>query len=274
MAQPNENRVTVHVTVVVEGGQAGVVMEAAPKIVPPRQLFRAIDYPLSGQDTPVTACSGMYCTPAHGTAPLSSGTSQYPYTAWALAYPSTSVIPTQHPQPDPGAVSTLVNRSTGAWNFSQVPGAKCEAKPAGIDNSTLMVWYDYNPPSSGPPHFANTDLITFPGKCPASGGGVPLLAYAIHPSETLYATFTGKLASLGTVTLKWNGAGWVGHSSGERAAVFSFLDYAGTFQLLGTGPGTAFVVAGRPRAARPFSWTAHGEAFGPLAGVFEVTIVE
>lgn len=108
-----------------------------------------------------------------------------------------------------------------------------------------------------------------------SGEGGALFSLPSNPrATTLNATFTGKLAPLGSVALRWNGAAWVGSSSSGPRSDFAFLNQGETFQLVCAGPGTAFVVSGRPTALSPFCWTAQGEAAGPLSGEFAVTIME
>lgn len=291
MSNSGQDKVTVHVKVVVEGGRAasvetqsqdGLKLQTQGGL---KLLQMGISYPAPcpTDTTIVSQSGGVNYIEAWGDAPSVNG--KLPWQVWALAYNSTGVSTLQHPKPDVGAVNTTPDPSTGHWSFLQVdnnpvPGAACDGTPCssgGSNNSTFLVWYDYGSPSS--PNYSVGSTI-FHGYCPGSGGAAfafkpaTLVVGSHHLAITLHATFTGALAQLGTVALIWNGVSWVGESAAGGGLVLSLLHHDGAFQLMSAGPGTAFIVAGKPKLCPRFSWTADGMARGALAGHFTVTIVE
>jgi hypothetical protein len=283
MSNPSQNKVTVRVEVVVEGGGVPtVVTSPSAHLLPP---YDFISFPQSAPtSTPIIRQSGgMNYIEAGGTSPRSN--SNYPNKVWALAYSNPNVTTAGHQTPDiaGGAVNTTPDPSTGYWSFLQsnnnaVPGAFCAGSPCppdGDDNSSLLIWWEYDS-SSGVTY--SSESRPFYGYCPGSGSGSASVPATValgsrHVATTLHASFTGALTRLGTVILTWNGVSWAGLSSGCEA-VLSFLGQGGAFQLLSAGPGTSFIVAAQTRPGPRFSWTAQGMAQGALAGHFGVTIVE
>jgi hypothetical protein len=273
---PSQSKVTVRVEVVVEGGQATPLVKTFLK-------ERNVQYPQpSPADTPVRQSGGVNYINAGGGSTVVLG--HYPSVVYAMAYPNTTTDPNDpaNATPPAGAVSdnTLAD---GTWSFTQakgnqVPGAKCDGTSGAPNNSTLLVWYDYG----GSPHQYTVEAMYFHGYCPAGSGSGPGLGAEARTvrvgcellSTTLHATFTGALSALRTVKLAWNGASWVGETAGGGGSVLSFLWHDPVFQLLSAGPGTAFVVAGRPGSFHPFHWSAAGTALGASAGPFGVTITE
>ena len=292
MSSPGEDKVTVRVEVVVEGGRASV--EAGKPTSVETKAIESHHLPLSSithpspcpTDTPIVRqTDGVKYIEAWGDAQSMNG--KYPWKVWALAYPMTGVTTAMHPTPDManGAVSTGCSAINGHWAFllvnnNPVPGANCDGTPCasgGSNNSTFLVWYDYGTPSS--PNYS-ASATPFHGYCPGSGksdlasmsGAVAVGSF--HLATTLHATFTGALAKLGTVALTWNGVSWAGESSAGGGSILSLLCHDGTFQLMSAGPGTAFIVAGQPRSCQRFFWAAEGTAQGALAGRFGVTLTE
>ena len=280
MAEPSTNKVTVRVEVVVEGaaGAPAVTVQKGTqgKRKPP---FRAIvsPQPYPPSKTPVTQSGGVNYVGANGGSQVING--QFPRRVCALAFPSPSEDPFDYPSPPPGAVCVTPG-ADGSWSFGAVPGAACDNNPYPTNNSTLIVWFDYGTP--GDPDYAVVTSTPFYGVCPVSGpsGGTSgaggpgrSLLSQLH-ATVLHATFTGALAPLGTVALRWNGAAWVGVSTHCGGAALSFLGLETACHLASAGPGTAFVVAAPPGSFRPFHWSAAGAAVGAVAGHFHVTVTE
>jgi len=283
MSHSGQDRVTVRVEVVVEGGRTSSIQTQSgeERLLP----FGNITFPqpCPPSDTPIVRqSSGVNYIEAWGDSPTISG--KLPRKVWALAYSVTGVSTSMHPAPETGAVSTTPT-ANGHWSFLQadnnpVPGAACEGTPCssvGRNNSTLLVWWDYGTPSS--PNYAVVESTGFHGYCPGSSGAGMATAGAVavgsfHLPTTLHAAFTGALAKLGTVALTWNGVSWVGESSAGGGCVLSLLGHGSAFQLLAAGPGTAFIVAGLPKSCQRFHWSAEGAAWGTLAGPFAVTVLE
>lgn len=275
MAEPSANKVTVRVEVVVEGGAAQVV--TAGKL-PQRRLLTISSPQPSPADTPVTKSGSGNTIAANGGSQVIS--SHFPRLVWALAYPNPNEGPFDHPIPGPGAVSDVPGGG-GAWSFGAVPGAACDPVSGGPNNSTLIVWFDYG--TSTDPDYAVVSSTPFHGYCPGSGpsgatSGVGGGGFAVQAARlratVLHATFHGALAQLGTVSLRWNGAAWVGVSTQCGGAALSFLGQETGCHLVSAGPGTAFAVAGPAGSAHPFHWSAHGTAVGAVAGPFHVTLTE
>ncbi|MGH7174477.1 MAG: hypothetical protein ACRELG_29780 [Gemmataceae bacterium] len=288
MSNPSQNKVTVRVEVVVEGGGASTVMMSPPA----RQLshydFISIPQPAPTSTPIVSQSAGVNYIEATGTSPLSSDGSP-PNKVWALAYPNPNVTTTGHKTPDfaGGAVSMKPDPDTWYWHFLQsddnnvVPGAFCAGSPCppdGDDNSTLLVWWEYDTPS-GPTY--TPGVRHFYGYCPgsSSGSGAATMPATVafgsrRLATTLHATFTRALAKLGTVTLAWNGVSWAGDSSVGGGCVLSLLSRDETLQLMSAGPGATFILAAPSGPGQPFSWTAEGSAHGALSGGFGVIIVE
>lgn len=276
MSNSRQDRLTVRVEVVVEGGRSTTI--ATPFAEGRAWYGHFITYPYSySSNTPVVCQrSGVYYIEAWGESP-----SDHPLPAkvWAYAYQPAGVSTTAHPDPDPKAVWTKPT-STGHWSFhlsdnNPVPGAaNPESASGGSNNSTLLVWWDdgnmiYNRD--------NRDFYSYnPGsipECPTTMG----CTYAVgspHVPATLHATFTGALAKLGNVRLNWNGVSWVGESPLGGGCVLSLLGHGGAFQLMAAGPGAAFIVGGQPKVPPRFHWVAEGKAMGALSGPFGVTITE
>lgn len=272
MAEPSANKMTVRVEVTVEGGAGGAQVETFRKQFLQRSLN--IDYPLpSPNDTPVTQVGGVNYIPARGGCQVLG--SSFAQRVCALAYPNPDEDPADHLSIDPAAVCTTPGGG-GGWSLSAVPGAACDPVAGGPNNSTLIVWFDYGTLTS-PEVIAATP---FHGYCPGSGpsggtSGAGSAGPAARPcAAVLHATFHGALAPLGTVSLRWNGAAWVGASPHCGGAALSFLAEEAAWHLVSSGPGTAFAVTGAPGPLDPFHWSAHGTAVGAVAGRFHVTLTE
>jgi hypothetical protein len=288
MTNPGQNKVSVRVEVIVEGGQDTPVVSAYAEgpcgttdfgFDRPHGWHHGLQIitPQPTGNTPVRQIGGVNCIESGGGSPVVSG--HFASAVLAKAYPSPSVDPLSHSTPDVGAVSTSV--SGGAWSFTfaggnPVPGAACDATSGGPANSTIIVWYDFG----GSPRLYVTESTPFHGYCPGGSGGSGPASGPSHSahrrvrSGTLYATFTGALAGLGTVTLHWNGAAWVGTAARGEGSAVSFLGTDPGFHLLAFGPGVAFALSGPPASYHPFTWSATGTAQGAQAGPFEATVTE
>ncbi len=276
MAEPSTNKVTVRVEVVVEGaGGAPEVTVRELKKGRRKRFFEAILSPQPFPSrTPVTQSGGVNFIAANGNSPVANG--ELPQQVCVLAFPDPNEDPLDYPFPPPGAVCGAP-RSDGSWSFSRVPGAACDNSSYPRNNSTLIVWFGYG----SPPDWAIAQGTPFYGVCPASGlSGATSGVHGPAPladrlrATALHATFTGALAPLGTVALRWNGAAWVGVSTHCGGAALSFLGLETACHLVSAGPGTAFVVAGAPGSFHPFHWSAHGTAVGAVSGPFHVTLTE
>ncbi|HEY7313849.1 MAG TPA: hypothetical protein VH643_31150 [Gemmataceae bacterium] len=285
MSNPGQDKVTVRVEVVIEGGRtSSVEMRSSGRL---KGTYGYIKYPTSASDnTPIVRqTGGKNYIEAYGDSPMYYGA--YPSRVWALAYPTKDVDPAAHPKPDGDALSTFIDKSTGNWSFllrqsqnNPVPNANCCATPCpleGDDNSTLLVWWDCSTSSSM--DIRHVEAKHFYGYCPGSGGwGLPFTPGRVavgsqHLPRTLHATFTEALAKLGRVTLTWNGVRWVGESIAGGSLV-SLLCHDGMFELMSAGPGAAFIVAGQPTVHPRFHWSVKGTALGTLSGHFGVTLTE
>jgi hypothetical protein len=282
MKKPADNKVNVHVEVLVSGAGATPVRTTVNVECPARSViksFRQIDKPQpSPANTPLCKVGPNLCVEASGKSDQVSGS--FATTVFALAFCGTDVTTQQFPQPPLGVVSDIPDPDTGAWSFNvakgnAVPGACCDGISGGPNNSTLIVWYQFD---DDPPTFS-ADSTPFHGYCPGSGSGSPggigkvVVGSQVLPAA-LHATFTGALSPLGTVALAWNGVSWVGKSSHAGGLVLSLTCRDAAFQLHATGPCTTFVVAGKPSSLRPFHWSVRGQAIGTLAGAFELTVLE
>jgi hypothetical protein len=271
MTRPGETRVTVHVEVVVEGqGEPRVTTVAAPTPAPPRRAVRRLEikHPPSGGSLPVFPFGGQQCIEADGTAPTLQGS--FPGKVYAKVFPDPNLDPLHTSgfatPPSDAAVDTP-DPSDGSWSFTQakgnpVPGAVCNGSGSG-NNNTLVVWYDFGSGTA-----CSIEFTHFYGYCVSGGVGTP-------PPPTLNATFTGALASLGTVALAYNGVSWMGVSSACGGGLLAFLGDGSTYTLLAAGPGVMFAVSNPPDSPDPFGWSATGTAMGSsCAGNFSVTITE
>jgi hypothetical protein len=280
MTTPSGGKVIVRVEVVVEGVSAAAKATTSEAVLPiavepPRQsltdsgLMKPQLIPPFPANVPVFIISGQNCIEASGTSPLKGGA--YAQVVKAIAYPMPDVTPPSTP-PAGAVVDTPAGNQN--WSFTRaknnpVPGATYDNILNGPNNSSLAVWYFYGGSTS-----PQSDSCSFHGYIGGSGSACEsAIARGAAGPAVLHAAFTGALASLGTVTLSWNGVSWAGLSTGGDA-VLSFLGHSGAFQLMSAGPRTAFIVAAHPIAHQPFSWTAVGMAQGQLAGPFVVTIVE
>jgi hypothetical protein len=288
MTKPNESRVTVRVEVVVEGaGEAPRVTTIAvpspgqsvrPRL--PLEIHRPVPSSLGvPANTPVFAFGGKSCIDANGTAWTVFGS--FPGKVWAKVYPDPNLNPNQSGfAVPPGDAVCDTPLGDGSWSFTQakgnpVPGAVCDGISGGPNNCTLVVWYDFG---SGIP--CSIESTPFHGYCPGGSGasgsvsGMSGAGLGAHLPATLHATFTGALAALGTVSLAWNGATWLGLSGASGGALLAFLGNGSTYTMLSAGPGALFAVSGTPCSLAPFTWSAFGKALGSSSGAFDVTITE
>jgi hypothetical protein len=272
MTRPGETKVTVRVEVVVEGqgGEPRVTTFTTPAQPHPRRgiIPLVIVHPAGGDRIPVFPFGGRQCIEANGTAPTLMGS--YPGRAWAMVFPDPHLDPLHQSgfsSPPSGAASDVPDPVDGKWSFTQakgnpVPGAVCNGSGSG-NNNTLVVWYDFG---SGAP--CSIDFSHFCGYCVSGGSTNPA------PPATLHATFTGALATLGTVALSWNGVSWLGVSGACGGSLLAFLSNGSSYTLLSAGPGVLFTAANTPDSADPFSWSASATAMGSCAGAFDVIITE
>lgn len=284
MSSSGPDKVSVRVEVVVEGGKATSVETQTQDKAVLALSYITFPQPCPPKDTWIVQQSnGTNYIQAWGGSPTINN--KLPSKVWALAYSMPGVSTLTHPTPDNGAISVTPTEN-GQWSFMQtennpVPGANCDGNACGsggANNSTLIVWWDYGTPGS--PNYAHVESTPFHGYCPGSGMGAfaskptTVSVGSYHLATALHATFTGVLAKLGTVLLSWNGVSWAGESSAGGGLVLSLQCHDSIFQLMAAGPGTIFIVAGKPKLCPRFSWSAEGVARGALAGHFTVTIVE
>jgi hypothetical protein len=273
MTRPGETKVTVRVDVVVEGqGEPRVTAFATPPTYRAKQAFKplAIIHPAGGGSIPVFPFGGQQCIEADGTAPTLQGS--FPGRVYAKVFPDPTLDP-QHASgfatPPSDAASDTPDPSDGSWSFTRgkgnpVPGATCNGSGSG-NNNTLVVWYDFGSGTQD-----SIDFTHFYGYCVSGGFGS-----APPQPTTLNATFTGALATLGTVALAYNGVSWMGVSSACGGALLAFLGNGSTYTLLAAGPGVMFAVSNTPDSPDPFSWSGSGTALGSsCSGSFDVTITE
>lgn len=125
MSNSGQDRVTVRVEVVVEGGRSSTIALQSGE-----RRTRLLDYitypqPSPSNTTVVRQSSGVYYIEAWGESPTNNGS--LPSKVWALAYNTPGVSTLKHTTPDTGAVSTTPTLS-GHWSFlnsdsNPVPGA-------------------------------------------------------------------------------------------------------------------------------------------------------
>jgi hypothetical protein len=284
MTRPDESRVTVRVEVVVEGpgheprvttfAEPGPHAERKRFFTPFRIIFPTPSTLSLPSNTPVFPFGGKQCIEASGTALTHQGS--FPGRVRAKAYPDPNLDPTGSGfQVPPSDAATDVPLSDGSWSFTQakgnpVPGAACDGVSGGPNNSTLVVWYDFG---SGVP--CSIESTPFHGYCPGGSGGSGSGSGGFgSPPTLLHATFTGALATLGTVALAGNGASWLGVSSACGGSLLAFLSDGSSYTLLSAGPGVLFAVSKVPDSTGPFNWSASGTALGSCGGSFTVTITE
>jgi hypothetical protein len=270
MAGSGDNKVTVRVEVVVEGAGPVPVLTTVERPCDRKRPYDIITPQTHPSDTTVTPRGSLNYVSASGHSALVSG--NYAKIVWAMAYPDPTVQSAQHLAPPDGAPHDTPSTDDGSWSFTQakgnlVPGAKADNIVQGADNSTLLVWYDFD----GTGTSYQMDRTIFHGYLATKGTS---LSSCRPRATTLHATFTGALAGLGTVPLHWNGASWVGVSSHCGGSVLSFLWGEPVCHFVSSGPGTTFVLAEAPGAHPHFTWSAAGTAFGSLAGPFRVTLTE
>jgi hypothetical protein len=277
MTRANDNSVNVHINVVIDG----VRMPQPPEMVKLPIQQRLGLGSLLIQVPPSSTSPSPANTPDDGNGCIAAnGTSPYPWTqtVWGLAYNNlTPVYPTSTKS---GYAVQGTLHSDGSWSFSAaagnlIPGALFDSQFNGPDNSTLVIWYQYQ---------LGTTLVWgyesgyFHGYRPGgSGSGSAIAAIAAHPritARTLHAGFTRGLARLGSVALQWNGVSWAGQAAGHGGCILSLQCSDSICQLVAGGPAAAFIVAGRPNSLTPFHWSATGTALGTLAGDFAVQITE
>jgi hypothetical protein len=277
MTRANDNRVRININVVVDGVRMPQPHELAQQRGHPEfgLGILLIDQPPSSTATSPanTLDDGNGCIAANGTSPYASTQA-----VWGLAYNNLApVYPTSTRSPS-AVQGTLY--SDGSWSFSAaagnlVPGALFDSNFNGPDNSTLVIWYQYQ---SGTTLVWGYEPGHFHGYRPGgSGSGPGIAAIPAHPrikARTLHAGFTRGLARLGSVALKWDGVSWVGQSSDHGGCILSFQCNDSVCQLQAGGPAVAFIAAGRPNSFKPFHWSATGTAFGALTGDFAVQITE
>lgn len=263
-----ENKVTVRVEVVIEGaGESARVTTTGQRSREDRtagykQQYK-IDYPLPNANASVTVVGGKNCISAGGSSPVMG--SSYAHTVWAIAYPTAGAgVPDQPPA---GAVSDAPG-GDGSWSFNvakgnAVPGAATNGG-MGVNNSTLAVWYEFNGA------YPQVSSLSFHGYLPGLENGLASHAPRI---EVLHASFRDSLEKLGAISLRWNGAGWVGRSE-DGGCILSLQSQGSVYQLMAIGPATSFIVAGSPKKLQPFYWSDEGRAVGPLSGSFAFLITE
>jgi hypothetical protein len=276
MSSSSDNKVIVRVEVEVNG----VAVE--PKgFVKPLEILTP--QPGPNDDTPVfwngTSYSISFAT---GNSPVIA--SAFATKIQAFAYPSTSLnlLDPKYGTPDAKAVTAIL--SAGSWVCSQsngnaVPGGAGDHIPNGYNNSTLLVWYTFTGMSN-----PLLEAICYHGLIMGSGSGAPSGSTGPIPvhspigarpkSTVLVARFTGGLSPLREVRLVWNGVSWVGSTHAGGGTVLTLMHFDSVYQLQASGPGVAFVVAGRPRSTDPFHWSISGTAIGAHAGDFKVDITE
>jgi hypothetical protein len=268
MTRPGETKVTVRVEVVVEGLGEPRVTVAAPE-PPPRKAIKPllIKVPAGGSSIPVFPFGGQQCIEANGTA-VTDGQGSFPGKVFAKVFSDPNLDPLHtsgFATPPPGAASDTPDPVNGTWSFTKakgnpVPGAVCNGSGSG-NNNTLVVWYDFGSGTA-----CSIESSHFYGYCTSGGFG--------SPPATLSATFTGALATLGTVALAYNGVNWMGVSSACGGALLAFLGDGSTYTLLSAGPGVLFALSNPPDSTDPFGWSGSGTAMGTCAGNFTVTITE
>jgi hypothetical protein len=272
MSDHKDNRVTVRVEVIVDGV---TVTGGQPVYLKP---YRTDQPTPSPSNTPVRQADGVNYVDAKGILTLSGNP------AWvvrAKAYPDPALDPTLPQFKNPPADAVVdIPLSDGSWSCTQaknnqVPGAACDGTSGGPNNSTLLVWYGF----PGQTEF-KIEATRFHGYCPVaatgsgvgsgSGSGPPL----IDPGQIanqLYATFTGDLAAVGTVTLTRNGSAWMGVTLAGGGGFLSFVFGQPNFTLTFVG-ATAFAVSAVPSSISPFLWSAQGSATG--AANFGVNVTQ
>jgi hypothetical protein len=275
MAGANDGKVTVEVKVVVEGGTGAVKVapaRALPLLLPNHQVLNPAP---ATAGTPVTQSGEVNYINANGTA-------DSPLVVWAKVYSGTQTASTVSATPDCGALclsnpgttwSFLVSTLNGLLTPTCDPSSQC-----GPANNTLVVWYDFSN-VEGIPFPYEMDIVPIHAYCPGasgcgsgSGSGCSGMLGKRDVQATLVAAFSGALASLGSVTLKWTGAGWLG--KGPGGIVLAFLGSETEVNLIAGGEHAAFSVSGRPTSFHPFHWSADGQAHGRLHGHFSVHVME
>jgi hypothetical protein len=271
MLSSSDGKVVVHLEVEVDGTKVHL---KPTEILTPQ--------PGPNDDTPVFWNGTSYSIVSATGASLVINSS-YAAKVQAYAYPATNLnlLDPTYATPDTRAVTAIV--VGGSWicsraNGNAVPGGAGDNIPNGYNNSTLLVWYTFN---GIPKPVLETTL--YHGLITGSGSGIPsgsmgpgnLNQPAARPKSTvLSAQFTGGLSPLREVRLVWNGVSWVGMTHAGGGTVLTLMHFDSFFQLQASGPGVAFVVAGRPRSMNPFHWSISGTAIGNHAGDFKVDITE
>ena len=236
MENCNANRVTVRIEVVIEG--TGEVSRRTTVEEPSRASMTAdrirpleivLPVPASSgvpADTPVYVISGRNCVEASGYVLTLMGSN--PARVWAMAFPSPTIDPTHSGfgTPPPGA---CVGHSLGGWIVVFLPSKGQSGARSGLG------WHPGRAQQQHPRRvvrfrrqspFCKIESTPFHGYMAGSGSGAsaPGLAcggivLSSHRSMTFHATFSGGLASLGTVPITWNGA--TGSDSRPAAAAVS-----------------------------------------------------
>lgn len=275
--------VTVRVEVVVGGVRQSTT--------PPKHKLQMTTIPQPAPArTPVRMAGGTNYICAVGN--LTVGTpAKAARVVWAKVYPGLVPLANIPERPDVGAVS-CTPQGDGVWRFdrfghtaaglpelahgSELPGAVCDLTGTVADNNTLAVWYDFDDLDG-----YEIERTPFYVPCPIGSGSGPAMALVPTPScsvpipATLFATFVGALAGMGTVTLTWNGTNWAGFASGcgdANLIIFTF-DNPG-FSLLCLGLTLFTLTSAAPDSCCPYSWTGTGIALGVCTGDFTVTITE
>ena len=287
--KPMQSKVFVHidhVNVYINGGGTGGAQETAP--AKQRGVQQAILNPHTQSifrlpaDTPIVyQADGINYIEARGGSLSSEGS--YPNLIWAKAFPQTNVSPLAQANwepPDDGSAVSVLPAGDGTWAFlrgsdpgpgNSIPGAAFDNTPGNPPNSSLLVWYEYD----GDEIEYTVESANFHGYIPPGSKSPTSCAVPAHvAARTLVASFTGALAVLGRVNLVWNGVSWTGLSSLNGGSVLTLTQNDQTYQLHSSGPGTSYVVAGKMKSFRPFSWEATGTAVGNVHGNFKVHITE
>jgi hypothetical protein len=260
MANPDD--VTVRVEVVVSGARR-------TRTIRHRMVPYKINNPLPGpHPTSVRQSGGINYISADGEK-LSPSGGIAARVVWAKVYPRTDLILTEdaYKRPDVDSLS-VTPANDGSWFFNasngkELPGAVCTMDPcASGANNTLVVWYDFSDEDE-----YIQESVLFLAFCPGvaagsgcgSGFGVgSVLVFGQSLSTTLYATFTGALATLGTVPLSWDGSVWKGAFKPGGGGQLTFAVGPNGFALHSLGFGRSGI----------------GMALGHCTGPFGVTVLE
>jgi hypothetical protein len=223
----------------------------------------------------VYTLNGSHVIEACGTCPPRSGSGSMPSRVWARAYPDPTVAAAAsggasgYAAPPSGAVS-VVPDSSGNWSFLRSAGkaiaeSAYNTSPPGANNSSLVVWYQYG----GSSHYG-IEATAYYGFLSTGSGSGP----CTHPFPTpLTVTFLGELASLGSVTLTWDGTGWTASVPNQPREIL-FLRLGREYRLLLVGPEGVIAATGQQACHTPFVWSGEGTTGGGDRCASRVTVTE